>query len=323
MSDLRHTAYDRTAHIPKILQCMHTFCLLCLESMHGSIVHSQAGTNLICPVCKRPHPLPSDGNVRSIPSNFGYVDLLEMVTTRASASGLMKENKNRFVRPSGGAANGAPMEAANADASITDGTDPMAVMASNGRQAAAFPPPAPLFLHGLAAQAAAGPQTARTSFSGASTSSNGAATEEAADASSTPAAAPAMSGDLHNGPPSSTLAGASVTLCDECDDEERTAALHFCLTCARPLCEFHRTNHIKSKITKTHPLVALSSIGPDILGRMTVPGEHFAKPWDAADADVVAAASMPIVHCHEHAAEESSLFCQVWHQFVLLCPRRS
>ncbi len=140
----------------------------------------------------------------------------------------------------------------------------------------------------------------------------------------------------------------AITLCEECDDEERTAALHFCLTCARPLCEyvvchamhrteltvsgrylfshfwwgvfvlnmpsscrasyvstfsffnlhshlvnvqvhvcmyvcmcvcvcvcvacicarpgrFHRQNHQKSKQTKLHPLVALSSVTPELM----------------------------------------------------------
>jgi hypothetical protein len=41
--------------------------------------------------------------MRNIPSNFGYVDLLEMVNSRASASGLMQENKGLFVRPTGAA----------------------------------------------------------------------------------------------------------------------------------------------------------------------------------------------------------------------------
>jgi hypothetical protein len=134
----------------------------------------------------------------------------------------------------------------------------------------------------------------------------------------------------------------AITLCEECDDEERTAALHFCLTCARPLCEyvalpvvelsvlisdicvdlalshcqhcslncrphalprafelslalhtfelghvylfvcvsfssatymwvqthrFHRQNHQKSKQTKLHPLVALSSVTPELMHR--------------------------------------------------------
>ncbi len=53
-----------------------------------------------------------------------------------------------------------------------------------------------------------------------------------------------------------------LTACDECDDDvdvAPTPALHFCLTCARPLCDFHRANHQRSKATKQHPLIALST----------------------------------------------------------------
>jgi hypothetical protein len=48
-------------------------------------------------------PFQSLTGVRGIPSNFGYVDLLEMVNSRAAAADAMKENKNVHVRPAGAA----------------------------------------------------------------------------------------------------------------------------------------------------------------------------------------------------------------------------
>ena len=120
--------FDRHKRVPKILQCMHTFCTrvgfiiapdfcsvsarvseldrcflgsslyvlflfdilpgaACLESIHTT--HNAAGIS--CPVCKRVTAVP-DGT-RSVPQNFGYVDLLEMVSTRASAADAVRENQ--------------------------------------------------------------------------------------------------------------------------------------------------------------------------------------------------------------------------------------
>ena len=60
--------------------------------------------------------------------------------------------------------------------------------------------------------------------------------------------------------------GGEVT-CTECDDEEASPAVSHCQTCGQALCEFHVSNHKRSKRTKHHVLVGLSEHDKQVEGR--------------------------------------------------------
>ena len=55
--------------------------------------------------------------------------------------------------------------------------------------------------------------------------------------------------------------------CTECDDEESSPAVSHCQTCGQALCEFHVSNHKRSKRTKHHVLVGVSERGKQEKGR--------------------------------------------------------
>jgi hypothetical protein len=123
------------------------------------------------------------------------------------------------------------------------------------------------------------------------------------------------------------LASQHVTLCDECDEDENAAALHFCLVCARPLCEFHRKNHERSKQTKQHTLVPLSTPGRGDAAGMNNEAliAAAASLLEAAngqsntvktDSDLMVATSLQLKPCSEHADESLTLFCQQCHQAI-------
>ena len=61
---------------PKILQCLHTFCKLCLQS---TVENGQ----IICPLCRKPTAV-SDTGVETLPSNFLYSRLMEIVEVNNS-----------------------------------------------------------------------------------------------------------------------------------------------------------------------------------------------------------------------------------------------
>ena len=55
--------------------------------------------------------------------------------------------------------------------------------------------------------------------------------------------------------------------CSECDDEEASPAVSHCQTCGQALCEFHVSNHRRTKRTKHHVLVGVSESGKQMEGR--------------------------------------------------------
>lgn len=232
-------SYDRIKKIPKILPCMHTFCLECLYSINNSNINNI--TNIDCPVCKRHCTLPSEG-VRSIPSNFGYVDLLEMVNTRSAGKSISYSTSSATAAVAIQNINlNSPVVA-----SINTLNQNIELQSSDNKQ------------------------------------------------------------EIHQ----------TITVCDECDDDERTPALHFCLTCTRPLCEFHRQNHIKSKQTKLHPLVVLSSVNTSNSvsnGNTVLTSDLIVQDLSnvlSTDRDIIAASNLEFSNCNIHDTEQLTLFCQ-------------
>ena len=64
---------------PKILLCLHTFCLHCLnEIQRTSGIHGE----IICPECGRKFPIPGSGNPSELPTNFRMNSLLDVLAIR-------------------------------------------------------------------------------------------------------------------------------------------------------------------------------------------------------------------------------------------------
>ena len=59
---------------PRILPCVHTFCLKCLEQIG---LNKRPGENLPCPVCRSVFKIP-DAGIQGIPKNFFMESLLDM-----------------------------------------------------------------------------------------------------------------------------------------------------------------------------------------------------------------------------------------------------
>ncbi|XP_038054674.1 E3 ubiquitin-protein ligase TRIM56-like [Patiria miniata] len=62
---------------PKLLDCLHSFCLQCLQELIQS--QDPSGTKLICPLCRRETMLKGSG-VADLPNNFAFSALVEEVT---------------------------------------------------------------------------------------------------------------------------------------------------------------------------------------------------------------------------------------------------
>lgn len=79
-------SYDTVNRKPKMLQCIHSFCLPCLEELEGQL--QCEGKLFSCPLCRAPAVLPSSG-VKDLPVNFLLISLMErlsMVDTSGDAS---------------------------------------------------------------------------------------------------------------------------------------------------------------------------------------------------------------------------------------------
>ncbi|XP_038054666.1 E3 ubiquitin-protein ligase TRIM71-like [Patiria miniata] len=62
---------------PKLLDCLHSFCLQCLQELRKS--QDPSGTKLTCPLCRRKTMLKGPG-VADLPNNFAFSALVEEVT---------------------------------------------------------------------------------------------------------------------------------------------------------------------------------------------------------------------------------------------------
>ena len=64
---------------PKILPCLHSFCLHCLNE----ILRTSGGHDIIaCPECRREVQVPSSGNLNDLPTNFRINSLLDVLAIK-------------------------------------------------------------------------------------------------------------------------------------------------------------------------------------------------------------------------------------------------
>ena len=64
---------------PKILPCLHSFCLHCLNE----ILRTSGGHDIIpCPECRREVQVPSSGNLKDLPTNFRINSLLDVLAIK-------------------------------------------------------------------------------------------------------------------------------------------------------------------------------------------------------------------------------------------------
>lgn len=64
--------FDSERHVPKILECSHTFCEECLDSLHA---REGRGWRIGCPLCRRRTPVP-EYRVRNLPDNTAVTEAL-------------------------------------------------------------------------------------------------------------------------------------------------------------------------------------------------------------------------------------------------------
>ena len=64
---------QETMRCPKLLPCVHTFCLTCLIETSGENI---PGATLTCPLCRKEFPLP-EGGCSSFPDNFFIENLID------------------------------------------------------------------------------------------------------------------------------------------------------------------------------------------------------------------------------------------------------
>jgi protein-arginine kinase activator protein McsA len=64
--------------VPRVLDCMHTFCTGCLQR----IANNDASKAITCPTCRGTTPIPESG-VEEMKANFFINQMLELVKNKA------------------------------------------------------------------------------------------------------------------------------------------------------------------------------------------------------------------------------------------------
>src|SRR6218665_451155 len=96
MADAKETATNQLREItecpiclnvftdPRMLTCIHTFCLKCLKQISES-AQKDLGDKLPCPSCRKEFPIPVDG-INGVPKNFFLENLLQYKMTMQMGS---------------------------------------------------------------------------------------------------------------------------------------------------------------------------------------------------------------------------------------------
>ena len=75
---------------PKLLPCLHTFCLHCLQRIQAT---SGIRDAILCPECRRNFTIPGNGDLNTLPTNFRLNSLLDALpATECKTSGVKCEN---------------------------------------------------------------------------------------------------------------------------------------------------------------------------------------------------------------------------------------
>ena len=61
---------------PRVLPCIHTYCLRCLQS-HGDSIGLRPGQKMSCPLCRDEFLIPENG-LKGLQKNFFMSNLIEM-----------------------------------------------------------------------------------------------------------------------------------------------------------------------------------------------------------------------------------------------------
>ena len=71
---------------PKLLPCLHTFCLHCLKKIQAT---SGIRDTILCPECRRNFTIPGNGDLNTLPTNFRLNSLLDVLpVTECKTSGV-------------------------------------------------------------------------------------------------------------------------------------------------------------------------------------------------------------------------------------------
>ena len=71
---------------PKLLPCLHTFCLHCLQTIQTT---SGIRDTILCPECRRNFAIPGNGDLNTLPTNFRLNSLLDALpVTECNISGV-------------------------------------------------------------------------------------------------------------------------------------------------------------------------------------------------------------------------------------------
>ncbi|XP_015779059.1 PREDICTED: E3 ubiquitin-protein ligase TRIM71-like [Acropora digitifera] len=71
---------------PKLLPCLHSFCLHCLQRIQAT---SGTRDTILCPECRRNFTIPGNGDLNTLPTNFRLNSLLEALpVTECKTSGV-------------------------------------------------------------------------------------------------------------------------------------------------------------------------------------------------------------------------------------------